>query len=225
MAEEKKLMKKMIIRFVAAFIVLGLLLFLPAGTLDFWEGWLYIAILLFPVLFVVAYFLKHDRELLERRMMMKEKEQKQSIIVIVSGFLFFLGFLIIGLDRRFGWSDVPTALVLIADVITVIGYAIVFFVFKENSYASRIVQVEKGQKVISTGPYAYVRHPMYSGALLMYLCTPISLGSFIAIPFFLVILLFILMRIHNEEELLARELEGYKEYIQKTKYRLIPHIW
>ena len=206
-------------------IFMGLMLFLPAGLLDYWQAWIYCGVLFIPVSFVIFYFLKKDPELLERRMRMREKEEKQKTIIKTAYIFFFIGFIIPGLDHRYHWSNVPVLLVIVANAIVLSGYILVFFVLRENSYASRIIEVEKGQKVITTGPYAIVRHPMYLGVLLMYLSTPLALGSYWALIFFLPLLPLIVVRLLNEEEVLLRELPGYKEYCQKTRYRLIPFIW
>ncbi len=206
-------------------IFMGLMLFLPAGSLDYWQAWIYCGVLFIPMSFVVFYFLKKDPELLERRMRIRETEEKQKTIQIFGSIIFFIGFIVSGLDHRYHWSNVPVLLVIVANAIVLSGYILVFFVLRENSYASRIIEVEKGQKVITTGPYAIVRHPMYLGVLLMYLSTPLALGSYWALIFFLPLLPLIVARLLNEEEVLLRELPGYKEYCQKTRYRLIPFIW
>ena len=223
--EISELKKQVIIRFIMAPVFIGLILFLPAGTLYYWEAWIYCGVLFIPVSFVVFYFLKKDPELLERRMRMREKEEKQKTIVKFAAIIFLIGFIIPGLDYRYQWSNVPFIFVIAANVIVFSGYMLCFLVFRENSYASRIIEVETGQEVITTGPYAIVRHPMYFGVLLMYLFTPLALGSYWALPFFLPLLLLIVSRLLNEEEVLLRELPGYKEYCQKTKFHLIPFIW
>ena len=158
-------------------------------------------------------------------MRLKEKETTQKRIVGLSRIPFILGFLIPGFDYRFQWSDVPVLVVIIGNIMVFLGYWIVFLVFRENSYTSRIVEVEKGQKVITSGPYALVRHPMYTGIILMYLFTPVALGSWWALLIFGFTPLVLILRIFNEEELLKRELPGYKEYCQKVHYRLLPYIW
>ncbi len=220
-----ELKKKVFFRFMMAPIFMGLMLFLPAGSFGYWQAWIYCGVIFIPVFFVVFYFLKKDPELLERRMRMRETEEKQKTIIKFAYIFFFIGFIIPGLDYRYHWSDVPVLLVIAANVIVLSGYIFVFFVLRENSYASRIIEVEKGQKVITTGPYAIVRHPMYLGVLLMYLFTPLALGSYWALIFFLPLLPLIVFRLLNEEEVLLRELMGYEEYCGKTRYRLFPFIW
>lgn len=204
---------------------MGLMLFLPAGSLDYWQAWIYCGVIFIPVSFVVFYFLKKDPELLERRMRVKEHEEKQKTIVKLGMIIFFIGFIIPGFDYRYHWSNVPVYLVIVANAIVLSGYIFVFLVFRENSYASRIIEVEKDQEVITTGPYAIVRHPMYLGVLVMYLFTPLALGSYWALPFFLPLIPLLVSRLLNEEEMLLRELPGYKEYCQETRYHLIPLIY
>lgn len=220
------MLRKIILsRFTAGFIAIALMLFLPAGTLQYWQAWVYLGVLFAPLVFVVNYFLRRDPAFLERRLRFREKEVAQKRIQVIGGVLFFLGILVPGLDYRYGWSSVPTPIVLAADVVVFLGYLFVFLVFKENSYASRIVEVEAGQRVITTGPYALVRHPMYLGVTLMYLATPLALGSWWGFLVFLFLPLFLVFRILNEEEVLVRELPGYAEYCQKVRFRLIPLVW
>ena len=217
--------RKVVLIFAAALVVLGVIFFVPAGTLDYWQAWLYIAVLFGPVIFVLRYFLKNDPEFLKRRMRYKEKEARQKSIIKFAWVIFVIGFLLPGLDRRFGWSDVPFELVIAADALVLLGYAQCFLAFRENSYAGRTILVEKGQKVISTGPYSIIRHPMYLGALVMWAATPIALGSCWALPPFLLLFPIMVLRILNEEEVLRRGLPGYSAYCKKTPYRLLPYVW
>ncbi len=223
--EMKSLIKKIITRFSLVPIFLLLLILIPAGTLIYWQVYLYITIIVVPMIFVLFYFLKNDPLLLERRTKAKEKEKEQVIIQIVFSFIFLSGFVIPGFDKRFGWSDVPIYIVIIADIVILLGYLLIFFVFKQNSYASRIVEVEKNQKVISTGLYGFVRHPMYIGVIIMYVPTPIALGSYWGLIPMTTIPIALVFRIINEEKVLSKDLPGYKDYCQKIRYRLIPYVW
>jgi len=213
------------VRFIPGFFVLGGMFFLPAGTFAYWEAWTYIAVLFIPMFFVFIYLIKNEPELLARRLKMKEKEAEQSLIIKLSYIPFLIAFLLPGFDKRFGWSNVPAVVIIISDILVLLGYGIFFLVLKENPYASRIVEVEPEQTVITSGPYAKVRHPMYSGVLLLYIFSPLALGSYWAIIPTIFIIPVILARILSEEKILARDLKGYKEYMQKTRYRLIPGIW
>ena len=211
--------------FPLAAVVVWLMLFLPAGSLEYFQGWVFMGVIFIPCILVVAYFLKNDPELLARRMKYKEKEVEQRMIVKLSGLFFFIGFLIPGFDYRYGWSNVPTFIVIISNILVLVGYFIVFLVFKENTYTARTIQVEKGQKVISTGPYSLIRHPMYFGVILMYLPMSTALGSYWALIFFVLSIIPIFFRAVHEEKILKRDLPGYGEYMKKVKYRLILGIW
>lgn len=212
-------------RFAAGIFILGLMLFLPAWTLNYWQAWVYMLILFAPMSFLVRYLYKHDRALLERRMRMKEKQAVQKWVIALS-FLFFLpAFIIPGFDIRFGWSKVPWMLVVIADFMVMSGYLMFALVLKTNSYASRIIEVEKDQKVITTGLYAFVRHPMYLSVIILYAASPLALGSYWAMLPVVLLIPLLAARIRGEEKLLLENLEGYKEYTMKTKYRLLPGIW
>lgn len=224
-SNNRQLLIKVLIRFVLAIIILSLNFFLPAGTIEFWEAWVYMGILFTPMIFVLIYLLKKDPELLERRMKIKEKEEPQKVFVKLSFLVFFIAFIIPGFDYRFEWSEVPFIVIIIADLFIFIGYLLFFLVLKENTYASRIIEVEKGQKVISTGPYAIIRHPMYVAVLTIYVLSPLALGSYWAVLAVLPLPLIIILRIKNEEKILIDKLPGYREYTQKVKYRLIPYIW
>lgn len=205
-------------------IVMGLVLFLSAGSLKFWEAWIWWSIISALTLFITSYFLKKDPGLLSRRTKVREKEQQPGIIRILS-FLSLFAYLIPGFDYRYHWSAVPVWVIISANALVFLGYVFIFLVFKENSYASTIIQVEKEQQVITTGPYAIVRHPMYTGLLIMQLFTPLALGSYWALIFSFLFIPMIIFRIRKEEAVLLRDLPGYTDYCIKTRYRLIPSVW
>jgi protein-S-isoprenylcysteine O-methyltransferase Ste14 len=223
--ELRALHRKIAFVAVAAVIVIGVVMFVPAGTLDYWQAWMYNAVLLVSVGLVGAYFLKNDPEFIERRLRTKEKEAAQGLITKIGDVVFTLAFLIPGFDRRFGWSAVPMEYSLIAEAVFLLGYLIVFLSFRENSYAGRTVEVVRGQKVISSGPYSIIRHPMYLGSIILYLATPIALGSYMAIPGFLLVVPIMVFRIISEEEFLKANLQGYGPYLRQVKYRLVPFVW
>ncbi len=214
-----------ITRFAGFIIILGFMLFLPAWTFNYWQAWIYMLILSVPMIFIVRYLYQHDPKLLERRMRMRERQKTQKLIQALLWPIFLLAFIIPGFDYRLHWSNVPLTVIIISDVLVLFGYLFVALVFKTNSYASRIIEVEKGQKVITTGPYAAVRHPMYSGVFVMYVFSPLALGSYWAMIPVLLIVPILVVRIRGEEKELLENLEGYKEYVTKTKYRLVPGIW
>lgn len=220
-----KLLLLVLSRFIPIMGVIFALLFLGAGTLDYWQAWVYLGMLVTVMIVFLVYLLIKDRALLERRMRMREKEGAQKKFLSISLLYFILLFFLPPLGYRFGWPQAPVWAVILADVIVLIGYGIVIWTMVTNSYASRVVEVEKGQKVISTGPYAIARHPMYLGNCLMYLMTPLALGSFWIMLLGLLFPLVLSMRIRNEEEVLTRDLEGYAAYKEKVKYRIIPGIW
>jgi len=205
--------------------IFALVIILPAWKWDYWQGWLYLLILYIPMFFVLYYLLKNDPALLQRRMRMREKESVQRRIIVLSLVYFLVAFSLPGFDVRFGWSNVPAWVSLVADVLVFIGYMTFVWVLMVNSYLSRVVEVEAGQKVVSSGPYAIVRHPMYAGISLMYVATPVALGSFWALIPAVFIVPLLVARLRNEEEVLLRDLPGYAEYTQKVKYRLLPGVW
>ena len=209
-------------------VILGLLLFIPAGTLDYWQAWVYLFIFCGSSLAITLFLMKRDMELLKRRLKggaSAEKESSQKIIQTFARFIFIGVLLIPGFDHRFNWSHVPVSLVIAGEIFAALGFFIVFLVFRENSYTSAIIEIAENQKVISSGPYAVVRHPMYSGALLMLLSTPLALGSFWDLPMVILIFTVIIWRLLDEEKFLSKNLSGYSAYCQKTRFRLIPMIW
>ncbi|MDP4093627.1 MAG: isoprenylcysteine carboxylmethyltransferase family protein [Bacillota bacterium] len=223
--DKKVLRKTLLVRFFMLFISLGLIFIVTAWTFKYWEGWAYIFTLAVPMgIFGIYAFIK-DPKFLERRMRTKEKRKEQKLVLRLSLVCFPLIYILPGFDKRFGWSEVSLAIEILGFVMVLLGYLMVLLVFKENSYASRIIEVDKTQTVISTGLYSVVRHPMYLSSVLLYLFTPLALGSYFAvIPAMFIVLVFVL-RILDEEKELIQNLDGYMEYIQKVKYRLIPGIW
>jgi protein-S-isoprenylcysteine O-methyltransferase Ste14 len=222
------LLVKTILGFAFLMLVLAVALFLPAGTLSFWQAWVYLAVFAICTILITAYLIKNDRELLAGRVQagpVAETQRSQQIIQSLAS-LFFIGlFIVPGLDHRFGWSLVPPVVSLLADVLVALGFYVVFLVFRENSYTRATIDVSAGQKVISTGPYAFVRHPMYAGALLLLVFTPIALGSWVAVPFAIPLILVIVARLLDEEKFLRTNLSGYEEYCQKVHHHLIPYVW
>jgi protein-S-isoprenylcysteine O-methyltransferase Ste14 len=210
---------------VAAILILPALLIGSAGTFNYWEAWTFLAILLVPMLLTAGILLARDPELLARRLRTGEKDPAQVRIVALSGLCFLAIMLIPGFDRRFGWSTVPLPVVVAADLIVVLAYALFIRVLWENRSASRIIEVESGQRVVSTGPYAVVRHPMYAAVTLIALATPMALGSWWALLPSGCLVAVMTARIRNEERVLVDELGGYREYMRITVYRLIPGVW
>ena len=220
-----KLAISALIKFTVGLALVGLLLFLPAGTLSYANGWLFIGLLFLPMLLLGIVLLIRSPELLEKRLEAKEKENTQKGVVAASGLLFIVGFAVAGLDFRFGWSKMPLWVVIVASVVLLISYALYAEVMRENAYLSRTVEVREGQKVVDTGLYGIVRHPMYAVTVWLFLSIPVVLGSWWACLCFLPYVALIVIRIINEEKLLSSELEGYEEYKKRVKYRLLPFIW
>lgn len=220
-----KLFLNALSKFAIGLVLVGLLLFLPAGTFAYFGGWLFIGLLFIPMLFLGAVLLLKAPELLKKRLNHKEKEKTQQGVVAVSALLFVAGFVFAGLDHRFGWSEVPMSVVIAASVALLVGYGMYAEVMRENAYLSRTIEVQDGQKVIDTGLYGVVRHPMYLATILLFLSIPLVLGSWLSLLFFAFYPIVIIVRIGNEEKVLSAELCGYTEYKEKVKYRLIPYIW
>ncbi|HSA96436.1 MAG TPA: isoprenylcysteine carboxylmethyltransferase family protein [Acidobacteriota bacterium] len=210
-----------------ALIPLGLaaVVFIPAGTFAFWQAWIFLAALLAPMTAVLIYLMRYDPGLLERRLQMREKEPQQKLVIKLGGVCVAALMVLPGLDRRWGWSEIPAALTLAADVVLVGAYLFVFWVLKVNSYASRTVEVRPGQQIITTGPYAIVRHPMYLGSLTLYLMIPLALGSFWALLAYPPLPFIFALRIRNEEEVLMKDLAGYAEYRETVRAKVLPRIW
>lgn len=221
----KELFIQAIVKFSLGMILVGLLIFLPAGTIMFWNGWLLMGILFVPMFFAGIVMMCKSPELLKKRLQAKEEQKEQSTVVKMSGLMFLLGFLAAGLGVRFDWYLLPEEAVIAAAIVFLLAYVMYAEVLRENAFLSRTIEVQENQKVIDTGLYGIVRHPMYSATLLLFLSMPFVLGSVYSFFIFLAYPLIIVKRIKGEEEFLEKELLGYAEYKQKVKYRLIPFIW
>lgn len=209
-------------------ISLAVLLFLPAWTLNYWQAWVFLSVFSVSVLLITLYLMKKDPKLLERRVNAgpgAEKEKKQKIIQSLAAIAFIAMFVFAGVDHRLAWSTVPTYVIFAGDILIALGLLFVFFVFRENTFTSAVIEVEADQRVISTGPYAIVRHPMYIGALVMLLGVPLALGSWWGLFTVVPILYVIVWRLRDEEDFLVKNLPGYTAYRDKVRYRLVPFVW
>lgn len=214
-----------VIKYVSGIILLGLMLFLPAGTLSYWGGWRFMGLLFLPMLILGCVLFVRSPKLLSKRLNAKEKESAQKGVVAVAGLVFMAAFVLAGLDFRFGWTSVPKWLVWSSAVIMLLSYGMYAEVMRENAYLSRTIEVQQGQKVIDSGLYSIVRHPMYTATVIMFLAMPLVLGSLVSFAVMLLYPIAIVVRILNEEKVLSEGLEGYKEYKKRVRYRLIPFIW
>ncbi|MBE6959630.1 MAG: isoprenylcysteine carboxylmethyltransferase family protein [Ruminococcaceae bacterium] len=220
-----KLLLSALTKFTCGLLLVGLLIFLPAGTLHYAGGWLFMGMLFVPMLIAGFVMLFKSPAFLEKRLDAKEKQATQKGVLAFSGLMFIAGFVVAGLDYRFGWSQMPTWVVITGSVLFLIAYALYAEVMRENAYLSRTIKVEEGQTVVDTELYGVVRHPMYMTTILLFLMIPLILGSWYALIAFAFYPVIIIVRLRDEEELLTRELPGYAEYQRKVKYRIIPFIW
>ena len=220
-----KLLRDGLIKYFAGLILLGVFLFLPAGTLRWGNGWLFLALLFIPMLILGIVLYLRAPGLLEKRLNAKEKQTAQKGVQAWSGLMFMAGFILAGLDFRFQWTVVPAWLVLAASLVFLLSYGMYAEVMRENAYLSRTVEVQEGQKVIDTGLYGIVRHPMYTATIFLFLSLPLVLGSWVSFAVFLVYPVLMVVRIRNEEQVLLAGLPGYAEYRNKVRYRLIPFLW
>lgn len=225
MTSRKELIGMALSRFIPGILIISALLFIPAGSVRYWNAWLFMGVLFVPMLFVIGYLIIRDPELLYKRMKTDEKEKTQRKVVLITSFSFLSSFIIAGLDYRFGWSKVPIFFEILSALIVLTGYVLFYIVMRQNSYASRVVEVQEKQKVIDTGLYSLVRHPMYFAAILMFMFMPLVLGSFYALIPLLVFPSQMSTRMKNEEEILEKGLDGYIRYKEKVKYRIIPFVW
>ena len=221
----KKLFWEAMLKFALGVLLLGILIFLPAGTLHYWNGWLLMGILFIPMFCAGLVMMVKSPDLLRKRLQAKETELAQQWVIKLSGLMFLLGFITAGLNVRFSWSVLPKSIVWGATLVFLVAYLLYAEVLRENQYLSRTIEVQENQKVIDTGLYGIVRHPMYSASILLFLSMPLVLGSLPSFVIFLVYPVLIVKRISNEEQVLARELDGYTAYQQKVKYKIIPWIW
>ena len=222
---EAELFKKALIKFAAGIVLVGLLLFLPAGTLGWWQGWLFMAILFVPMFIAGLVMISKAPDLLRKRLDANEEQSEQRIVLALSALMFVASFVIAGLGVRFGWLVFPSWVSRIGAVVFLAAYALYAEVMRENAYLSRTVEVQEGQRVVDTGLYGIVRHPMYSATLFLFLSMPIVLGSPFSLVIMLIYLPIIVKRIRNEEAVLAEGLRGYRAYMQRVKWRLIPRVW
>lgn len=220
-----KLFVNAIVKYLSGFILIAALLFVPAGSLNFIKGWIFIGLLFVPMLILGIFLFIKAPQLLEKRLSAKEKENTQKGVVIFSFLMFVAGFVTTGLDYRFGWSKVPFAVTIISGIVLLLSYGLYARVMKENAYLSRTVEIQNNQKIIDTGLYGIVRHPMYTVTILLFLSMPLVLGSWFALILFLPYPFVITIRIKNEEKVLEAGLPGYCEYKQKVRWRIIPFVW
>ena len=220
-----KLLIEAILKFILGVILVGLLIFIPAGTINYLNGWLFMGLLFIPMFIAGIVMMIKSPNLLKSRINSKEKEKEQKEVVALSGLMFLVGFIIAGLNYRYNWIQIPNIIVIISSIIFLLSYILYAEVLRENTFLSRTIEVQNNQKVIDTGLYKFVRHPMYSVTIFLFLSMPLILGSFISFIIFLIYPFIIAKRIKNEEQVLEKQLKGYKEYKNKVKYRLIPFIW
>ncbi len=222
---DSKLFMQAVTKFLAGLLLVGLLLFLPAGTFAFWQAWVLIFILFVPMFIAGLIMMKKSPDLLRKRLNAKEEQTEQKTVILLSGLMFLAAFIAAGLNFRFGWIILPGAVSFAAAIVFLLAYVLYAEVMRENAYLSRTVEVQDNQKVIDTGLYGIVRHPMYMSTLLLFLAMPLVLGSIISFAIMLAYIPIISKRIRNEEQVLEEGLEGYKEYKQRVRYKVIPFVW
>ena len=223
--DDMKLLLQAIIKYLSGLLIVGLLLFVPAGTINYYNAWLFIELLFIPMFFAGIIMFFKNKDLLKSRLNAKEKESDQKVVIILSAIMFITGFIVAGLNYRFGWIQLPNIVVIISSIVFILSYVLYGEVLRENTYLSRTIEVKKNQKVIDTGLYGIVRHPMYLATIIMFLTIPLILGSLLSFIIFLDYPFIIIRRINNEEMILEKKLRGYKEYKKKVKYKLIPFIY
>lgn len=222
---ESDLILQSLKKIILGLIIIGALLFIPAGTLNFPNGWLFISLLFIPMFIVGILLMIKNPYLLKKRLNAKEKESEQKLVLLISGLMFVSSFVVAGLNFRFSWSEIPQTIVILSSIIFLLAYMMYAEVLRENTYLSRTVEVEDNQKVIDTGLYGIVRHPMYTSTIFLFLSMPLLLGSIYSFLISLIYPILIAFRIRNEEKVLEKELTGYPSYKQKVKYKILPWIW
>ena len=220
-----KLFLQAIIKYVFGVLIVGGLLFIPANSFDYWNGWLFMGLLFIPMFIVGIILMIKNPELLRKRLNAKEQENEQKWVLLFSGLMFIAGFIIAGLNYRYRWIEMPNVVTIISSILFIIAYILYAEVLRENTYLSRTIEVQENQKVIDTGLYGIVRHPMYAVTILLFLTIPLVLGSIISFIIFLIYPIIIGKRIKNEEKVLEKDLKGYTEYTKKVKYKVIPFVW
>ena len=220
-----KLFLQAITKFIAGLLLVGLLLFLPAGTVAFWQAWLLIGILFVPMFIAGLVMMKRSPELLQKRLNVREEQREQRVVILLSGIMFLVAFVVAGLNHRFSWFILPAWVSYVAAVVFLLAYALYAEVLRENVYLSRTIEVQENQKVIDTGLYGIVRHPMYLCTVILFLAMPLVLGSPISFVIMMVYLPIIAGRIRNEEQVLENGLEGYSDYKRRVRYKVIPYVW
>lgn len=222
---DSKLFVQAITKFLMGLLLVGILIFLPAGTFAFWQAWLLIGILFLPMLFAGLVMMKKSPELLRKRLNAKEEQDEQKSVILLSGLMFLAAFIIAGLNCRFGWIVLPAWVSYAAAAVFLLAYAMYAEVLRENAYLSRTIEVQENQKVIDTGLYGIVRHPMYMTTVLLFLSMPLVLGSILSFVIMLLYIPIIAKRIRNEEQVLEDGLDGYTEYKKRVRYKVIPFVW
>ena len=220
-----KLFFQAIIKYVLGVIIIGALLFAPANSFEYWNGWLFMGLLFIPMFIAGIILMIKNPELLRKRLNAREKENEQKWVLLFSGLMFIAGFIVAGLNYRYSWTVLPKAVTIVSSILFIIAYILYAEVLRENTYLSRTIEVQENQKVIDTGLYGIVRHPMYAVTIVLFLTMPLILGSIISFVIFLIYPIIIGKRIKNEEKVLERDLKGYAEYKKKVKFKVIPFVW
>ena len=221
----RKLFYQAIIKYLLGVLIVGSLLFIPANSFTYWNGWLFMGLLFIPMFIAGIVLMIKNHELLKKRLNAKEKENEQKLVLLFSGLMFVFGFIVAGLNYRFKWVELPNIVIIISSFLFIIAYILYAEVLRENKYLSRTIEIQENQKIIDTGLYGIIRHPMYAVTMLLFLVIPLILGSIISFVIFLIYPVIISKRIKNEEKVMEKELKGYSDYKRKVKYKILPFVW